>query len=146
MAADAGGSGRGLCCAFLLSFLPEVKTTNRFDLYAFPPLNRVFSMRLWLLQAPPSSCQSAGCHGNTPPPCTAAFCHQQRQDAATPEDPEFRLKFCFRVFVLGITGIFRSSADGRRFCTSWKVEARLVPTQFVSSLQNFGFTSCVSSL
>lgn len=104
MAADAGGSGRGLCCAFLLSFLPEVKTTNRFDLYAFPPLNRVFSMRLWLLQAPPSSCQSAGCHGNTPPSLHCCLLSPAASGCRNPGGPRVPFEVLFSRLRFGNNG------------------------------------------
>lgn len=68
------------------------------------------------LLAPPGSAQQLSVSrlpwDTPPPPLPPGFCRQQHQDAATLKDPEFRLKFCFRVFVLGITEISRASADG----------------------------------
>lgn len=78
--------GRGLACAvgvacvFLLS---EVKTTNSFDLYAFPPLNRGFSCVLWLR---PAAVSQPVAMGTPRPPPHCCLCPQQHQDAATPED------------------------------------------------------------
>lgn len=125
-------SGRGL---LLWSFLSEVKTTNSFDLYAFPPLNRGFScvcgsaQQLSVIQLP---------WGPPRPPTAAVVPSSIRM--RRPRRTSAAFEVLFWRLCLGNSGNIPTLR--RRFSTSWKVEARLGPTQFGSTLQNFGFTSC----